>query len=234
MYTVRDMIGRALRLVGAVDPGEAPQTEEENDALQTLNDLLDAWRIERLLLPYTASAVYETAPGQNSYSLGTGGDWDGPRPSAQLRYATFRFGGIDYPLTLLTHQQYIDIEVKSFATEIPDGMYYEAQYPLARCVLYPTPSAVAQVILSYDSIFSSVTLDSNAEELPPGYRRALVYNLALDLKPEYPGKEMSADVREIARTSKAAIMSANSVSLDAPMDPRLPGAGGRYNIYAGG
>lgn len=235
MDTVRDLIGGSLRLIGAIDPGESPDPEETNDALGTFNDFLDALGVERLMLPFTASVQYATIPTQASYSVGPGADWNGIRPQDVIT-ATLRVGNVDVPLTKMSLDQYSDIPVKTTLSPQPQYFYYEAQYPLGRFVLFPIPTVIVGVIITQQALFQQVTLDTVITTLPPGYRRMLRYNLALELAPEYSRATVSAQVRSIAADSKAKIKGANSVSLDASFDSRTPGLGasGRYNIYQDG
>ena len=55
--TGNDVITAALLRINAVSPGENPQAAEAAAALATLNDMLDAWQIERLMIS-TSSAWY--------------------------------------------------------------------------------------------------------------------------------------------------------------------------------
>lgn len=224
MATVRDLISRSLRLIQAIGQSEVPDTEEANDALDTLNDMLDAWGLSPLMLPFTASAMYSTVPNQKVYSIGAGGDWNGPRP-ININYAMLRLNdALDIPIRLLENQQYGETPMKGILSPQPTSLYYEAQYPLGFVSLYPVPSEVVGIVLSYSATFAQVTLDTPTDTLAPGLRKAIRYNLAVELAPEYD-KAASASIREIAKSSLAAIKSANLKPLDAVFDPALPGVG---------
>ena len=64
--------------------------------------------------------------------------------------------------------------------------------------------------------------------LPPGYRRAIESNLAVELQGDYPDIELPASVVEVARQSKAALKKFNTPTLIANLGL---GGGGRYSIY---
>lgn len=234
MDTVRDLIASSLRLCGAIDSAETPDPEEYNDALGTLNDMLDAFPTEALMLPFTASSAYECVIDQAIFTVGPGGDWDGIRPQ-DVVLANLRDGnGIDFPLMVVPFAKYADIPVKGTVSR-PNTLYYEAQWPLGRVVLFPVPDQEYTIIIGYNAMFTQVTLDTSVLTLPPGYRRCFRYNLAIEIAPEYSRANITEDVRRIAKESKAAIKGTNSSSLDAMIDPRLPGVSrnGRYNINNG-
>lgn len=230
-FTVRTLIGASMRLCGASDHGERLDEEEYNDALGVLNAMLDAWRIERLMLPYTRSDNYETVIGQQVYTVGDGGDWDGARPQ-KLRYVTLRDGAIDYPLTRLEHDDYANITYKGETSQIASHYYYEPQFPLARLTLYPVPEKEVAIILSFEGFFETLTLDSDLSGLAPGYQLAMRYNLAVLLADEFREK-VKDSVRHTAREAKAALKASNAQSLDAVYDYRLPGVQKGFNILNG-
>lgn len=59
MATALDVIRRALRIVGAVAPGETPAAADVQDALLTLNTLLAEWYEAGVGIPdYSASAPF--------------------------------------------------------------------------------------------------------------------------------------------------------------------------------
>jgi hypothetical protein len=74
---------------------------------------------------------------------------------------------------------------------------------------------------------------STAISLPPGYRRMLVKNLAVDLAPSYE-KEVSSALYEAAVEAKAVVKRANRRLVDMCFDPGalVQGGGGlTYDIY---
>ena len=66
--------------------------------------------------------------------------------------------------------------------------------------------------------------------LPPGYERAIKFNLAEELAPEY-GTELLPGAIKIANESKKNVIRINSQPVVAQIDPGITGTGDRYNIY---
>lgn len=231
--TGRSFVTRALRITGALSVGEELDDEEANDAIDLFNDMLGLWATQSLTIPYTASAEYQTVAGQKVYSLGPGGDWNGVRPQ-MLKTALMRLGSgagtYDIPLSVLSEFQYSQIALKGTPSPQSQGLYYEAQFPLAYVTLYPVPTSIFGVVLSYNTIFDEVTLDSDLSSLPKGYALAVQYNLARLLAVEY-SRTLSDEAIRIATDSLAKIKSANISAPDAIFDTNLPGVG--YGNRAG-
>ena len=59
--TVNDLIRRSLRSIGVLNHAEEPTAEEASDALQTLNDMLNAWIYEGMDLEFAADLVLTDA-----------------------------------------------------------------------------------------------------------------------------------------------------------------------------
>lgn len=225
--TVRDLIRRSMRLVNIVDAAEEPDADEFQDALGTLNDMLDAWSLESLILPFKTSAQYPVTAGKKVYSIGpANADWIGVRPirlvSANIRVS----GNLDIPIQILETQQYQGIPVKDVPGPQSTSLYYDPQLPNGFVSLYPVPNAVFSVVLVYDGIFQRVTLDTTLDGFMDGMIAALRYNLAVDLSPEY-GKTPSQIVVGRATAYKGAVKSRNLKALDAVQDWRLPTGSGR-------
>lgn len=55
--TVNDLIRRAMRSIGVLHHNEEPSSDEAADALQTLNDMLNAWIYEGMDLEFAADLV---------------------------------------------------------------------------------------------------------------------------------------------------------------------------------
>lgn len=61
-------------LVGAIGQGENPSDLEANDALQTLNELVDKWNTENLMISYNSNILVPMVAGKSMYTIGATGD----------------------------------------------------------------------------------------------------------------------------------------------------------------
>jgi hypothetical protein len=68
-----DLISGALRSIGALAAGEPVDASTANDALGMLNDLLDMWSNEKLMVYYTTEIVFPLVGGQYQYTIGPTG-----------------------------------------------------------------------------------------------------------------------------------------------------------------
>jgi len=68
-----DVISRALKDIGALEAGETPTPEAAQDAFDMLNDLLDQWSNEDMMVFYKTEIVFPITPGQTQYTIGPTG-----------------------------------------------------------------------------------------------------------------------------------------------------------------
>lgn len=221
--TALDLIKGAMRLIGAIATGETPTADEANDGLVALNDVLEGWSLEGLAVWGSSNQTFNTVPGQRTYTIGPGGDFDTDRPVALFGgYCTF--GGVDFPIGVVDQMAYNRIALKSQQQPIVEQMLYVNETPLGRLTLWPVPSNSIPLVLSCGRVLTSVATLATTLVYPPGYAKALRYALAVHLAAEY-GKIPTADVATIARDSKGNIKSANNVIPLMAFDSVLTGDG---------
>lgn len=229
MATANDIINRALRIAGVLGQGEASTSAEASDALTALNDMLASWQIKKGLIFHVKEISSALTVSQSTYTIGSGGDFNTVRPD-YIEYAYIKKNSVDYPVTVITMEAFKRIISKTVTSDLPDHLYYETGFPLGTLHLYPTPSEANTLYLNVWNILQSFSGLTTAVSLPPGYARALVYNLAAELAPEY-GVTLTPEAAKIARDSKMNIIRRNSSPLVARMDAGIVRSGDRYNIY---
>jgi len=74
MTTPLDIISRALKDIGALEAGETPSADAAQDAFDMLNDLVDQWSNEEMMVYYKNEIVFPIVPGQTQYTIGPTGD----------------------------------------------------------------------------------------------------------------------------------------------------------------
>lgn len=237
MATATGIITRAMRLIGAIGKGETADDDEAQDGLTALNSMLDAWQIERLAVYQIVQNSHTWAASASSRTIGQSGspNFSVQRPvridSAFIRDSNSQ----DYPLILLSDRtQYDSIAVKTTEANLPNWLFYDPAYPNGTLYLYPVPSVQVTLRLNTWQTLQSFSALTTELALPPGYERAIVYNLAIEMAPEYgAGTKIDPQVMLIAVQSKAAIKTINQPSMVAQLDSgvALLSGGGRYNIY---
>lgn len=210
MSTARDIIKGSLRLIGAIATGETPAAEEISDGLYALNEMIDSWSNEKLIVHQIHKEKFTLTPSTQSYTLGTGGTFNSARP-LKIIEAGLEIQGADpyeIPMDLLTVEEWAELSDKETLSSIPTKLYCEGTFPLETLNLWPIPSEANKIVLySWKPLTTFASANTEAM-LPPGYLRALRYNLALELAPEY-GKEPSSLVMNSAMEAKENIKRMN-------------------------
>lgn len=210
MGTARDLIKNSLRLIGALSTGETPSADEAQDGLLALNNLIDSWSNEKLIIHQFVREEFTLTPGTQSYTLGASGVFVTSRP-IKIESASLEIqGSIPYevPMEIIDYDEWSRISDKALQSSIPTKLYVEGSFPNSTIYLWPVPSTAEKVVLySRKPLASLATIDSQIL-LPPGYQRALVYNLAIEIAPEY-GKEPLSTVVMIAQEAKENIKRTN-------------------------
>ena len=68
-----DIISGALKDIGALAAGETPTSDATQDAFYMLNDMLDQWSNESMMVSYKTEIIFPITPGQIQYTIGPGG-----------------------------------------------------------------------------------------------------------------------------------------------------------------
>lgn len=232
--TARDLITRALRLINVLARREVPAPSEAEDGLVILNDMLDSWSLERGLILQDRAQTFNLVPGQQDYTFGLTGNFNSARPT-KIERATFRDGTPpnDTPIELYDTDQWSNIQVKS-QTGRPIYLYANQNQnaDFLTVSIWPVPDAAYPLTLyTWEAVSLIESLDATLA-VPAGFRRAMRYNLALELAPEY-GKEVDGVVVEIASSSRALIKSANLRNPLLGMDSALTRRGSTFNYVTG-
>lgn len=216
MSTALDIITGAAKLIGVVFKSETLDDDEANDGLVALNDMLDSWSNDSLLVSAYTEETFSLT-GASSYTIGTGGTFNTSRPIT-IKTAVVRSGNIDYDLKIITPEQYQSIALKSTASPIPEYLVYDNVYPLGTIKLYPVASAGSTLTMLSNKPLSNLSALTTAVTLAPGWKRALKYNLAIELAPEY-GVDVPAWVIRNAGTSKGDLKRAANANKAMPYMP---------------
>jgi len=232
MATVREIISDAAKTIGALAAGETLPASEATDGLNILNRMVATFSNEQLIIYARTTDEFTLTGNQQSYTWGTSGDFNSARPlSVELALAKITGQNEEYPVKILTAQEWANITDKTTTSSLVSRVYIEFTNPTVTVKTWPIPNAANKLIFYSLKPLSSFSALGDSVSLPPGYDEMLVSNLALRLAPSY-GKAASAELIEIARQSKANIKRINSKPELLTSDPVISGRR-IYNIYTG-
>ncbi len=237
--TVQALINLALKLCGVGGVGVDPSAEDTNDAFTLLNMMLAEWQVKRWLI-WSLVDTAIPATGAESYTVGTGGDFNIVRPD-RLEAAFFRMnvespeGQVDYPVAMIwAREDYNRIMLKNLST-FPQACFYDAAYPMGNVYFWPVPNAsLYELHITTKTAIGNFAALTDTVMLPQNYQNAVLYNLAERLLTLFrlPPDPM---ITGIAKGSLAAIRSSNAQIPTARLDPNLlPAKGGSWMDYMAG
>jgi hypothetical protein len=232
--TAGDQINRALRLLGVLAEGETPSASVSQDSLTALNQMIESWNTERLSVFSTQDQVFNWPPSTRSRTLGPTGDFVGNRPILLDDATYFRDPqtNVSFGIKIINQQQYNGIAVKTVTSTYPQVIWVNMTYPDIEMYIYPVPTRLLEWhFISVEELTRPATLATDLT-FPPGYLRAFVYNLAMEIAPEF-GVEPSPQVQRIAMTSKRNLKRINNPDDVMSMPYSLVATRQRFNIYAG-
>mgnify|MGYP003552832443 FL=1 len=183
MTTALQIIERGYRTAGVLAAGETASADMAQDGLVYLNDVLNGLSNESLAI-YTDVQDVLPLTGAVSYTYGEGGDIDSARPVTIISAFFRAVDGIDYPVQIVTLDQYNSIYDKTISTGIPVCMYVDTQYPLDVISLWPLASSGSLYINANKPLLNLSTY-TTVLSLPVGYERLLRYCFAAEIMPEY-------------------------------------------------
>ena len=188
MTTALNIIEGAARLIGVLNKGENLPADDAADGLVSLNDLLSSWSNDSLLCYVRTEESFPLVGGTNSYTIGVGQTFNTIKPIKILEAQIRDSGGIDYPVLVIGDEEYQNIALKSQQEPYPQYLNYNNGHPYGTISLYGTPSTNYTIRLLSEKALTSFPQTSTAVDLPSGWNRALRFNLAIEMAPEFGSK----------------------------------------------
>lgn len=238
MPTANDLISRALRRAGILETGQTALANDSLEALDTLNDVLDQWSLEDLMIFYSTMESFALVDGTNSYSIGATGNFITVRPIELLKAKLLDSGGITYDLEVIDFSNYQDIIQKNPPSSTqPTVIAYQPSYPNGQLYLWQTPSSGWTLQLETNKQFIRIAdLATEIDDsFPVGFVKAMVDTLAAELCIEYGHLEHLQLLQEAALISKMNIKRKNAKKTVMRIDGMfMPGGRrpGTYNPYS--
>ncbi len=222
MATALDLIASSLRLVNVMAAGEQVPIDMANDSLAVLNDMIDSWNADRLAIYTIQSNDFPFVLGQQTYTLGTGGNFNIARPPKITGMSTIQntdpSNPVEIPIALYTVEQWqTQVPVKNVSGSIPLICYDDGGFPFRTLSFWPIPAQQPNNCRIYS--WQALPAQALATKIafPPGYSQAFRYNLAVLLAAEFAATPPPV-VATIAVDSLARVKTMNAPQLTLSSD----------------
>ena len=241
-YTAQDFVTKAYRLLNVIDSISTPEPEQLVTGFETLNEMIDDWRIQSAIILTIQPNRHELFANKQEYTIGPGGDFDQTRPAEITRWSVIIDRNAN-PIIRIPHKRALtlaewqDIPIQAITGSYPARLYYDRNYDprgLGKIWTYPmtTQSCVDLELWTPEPLayFANLT---RPYAFAPGYTRAIRYSLALELATDYPGV-VTDEVKMMAARSVATVKRANFRPRYAEFDRGMTGVRGgrRYDPYS--
>lgn len=181
MSTVSDIITRAGRALGYLGRTEVLSAGDATDGLSCFNEMLQSWSNESFMSYLTLQRSFALVSGTQSYTIGSGGTINTTRPYNIISAFVRDNDNNDYPMRVIGRNEWDNIGTKDVTSQIPDTLFYSAEYPLGIIYIFPIPLMAYNVFYNTtqdQAVYTSVT---TAISMPVGYESAFIFNLALHM-----------------------------------------------------
>jgi hypothetical protein len=225
--TAGDMVRDALGLLLVLGQQDTLAAADMDDGLRFLNSMLESWGLIRQNIFKVNTETFALTAGDQTYTIGSGGDFNTARPSKITNASYIIAANVSYPLRIIDERQWADIAYKPLTSYIPQVLWYSAGYPLGTLNMWPAPGSNMSLVLCSYAALQEFTDKDDVMVLPPGYQRAIIPNLAIELAPLY-NKNIGPT---LTRNASLALRAIRGVNAPRPvMSTGLPTTGGRYII----
>lgn len=233
--TVRDLIAGALKDLGVLAQGEAVSADDVQHCLLALQNLIDSWSNSSLFVYNRVNHIFTLASSKQTYTLGSGGDFDAPRPKL-IQVAnwveTSQTPSFEIGIDIYTVEQWAEITVKNLQGTIPFALYYDKAFPLMNLNFWPIPAAGKQISLWNWEPLTNFSTVGDTVSLPEGYPRLIQKNLAVEIAPSY-SKSVSPELLASAQDSLSQVKTDNTRPSVMKVDEAITQNLKPYSIWTG-
>ncbi|UOF78217.1 portal protein [Caudoviricetes sp.] len=169
-----DIISRSLKDIGALEAGENPTADAAQDAFDMLNDMVDQWSNEDMMVFYKNEIVFPITPGQTQYTIGPGGQIGavitGSISGTTLTVTAISQGAVSMGQTLSGTGITAGTTIVGFLTGAGGNINETGTYTvnISQTVASTTINAYYQRPLTIDSAFVRINTNSNGQPVVNG------------------------------------------------------------------
>lgn len=169
-----DIISRALKDIGALEAGETPAPADAQDAFDMLNDMLDQWSNEQMMVFYKTEIIFTLTAGQTQYTIGPGGQIGGTITGSisgtTLTVTDVSDGAIALGMTLTGSGVAAGTKIVRFGSGAGGNVNSDGTYTvnISQTVASTTISAYYERPLNINSAFVRVNTNENGQPILNG------------------------------------------------------------------
>jgi hypothetical protein len=169
-----DIISRALKDIGALEAGETPAPADAQDAFDMLNDMVDQWSNEQMMVFYKTEIIFTLTAGQTQYTIGAGGQINGTITGSisgtTLTVTDVSDGAIALGMTLTGAGVAAGTKITGFGSGAGGNVNSDGTYTvnISQTVASTTINAYYERPLSINSAFVRVNTNSNGQPILNG------------------------------------------------------------------
>ena len=174
MTTPYDIISRSLKDIGALEAGETPTSEATQDAFDMLQDLVDQWSNEDMMVFYKTEIIFPITSGQTQYTIGPTGNinasFTGSISGTTLTVTGINSGGINLGQYLSGSGITSGTKIVQFGTGAGNNINEVGTYQvnISQTVSSTTITGYYERPLALDSAFVRINTYSNGQPITNG------------------------------------------------------------------
>tara|TARA_R110000868_G_scaffold27618_3_gene104502 strand:+ start:412 stop:1392 length:981 start_codon:yes stop_codon:yes gene_type:complete len=173
-----DIVSRALKDIGALEAGETPSPDAALDAFEMMNDMIDQWSNENMMVFNVTEIICPVISGQTQYTIGPnpstlnfiGASFTGSISGNILTVTAIASGAIAQGQTLSGTGITAGTKITQFLTGAGGNINETGTYQLniSQTVASTSITAYYQKPLNIDSAFVRVNTTSNGQPITGG------------------------------------------------------------------
>ncbi|MGL4576924.1 MAG: hypothetical protein ACRCV9_19205 [Burkholderiaceae bacterium] len=200
-----DLIKEALEVSKIVSAGDSPSPDDVEVSFRHLNTMIDGWGLDSAFAYTTKVFNVTLTSGQSQVTIGPTGQIVTARPVALDPATVVLEGGQPRDTLLVGEQEFYRLEP---AGGTPCRVFYKPDFPVGVINVWPAAAGgeVLRVVANLEVLpFADLTTDF---PLPPGYRLAIVSNLAKRIAPVFHA-ELDQQTKDDAANSMRMVKTRN-------------------------
>ena len=204
-----DIINESLLIIGVIYPGQTISAEALATSQLGLNNMLSEWNAQGLAIFSIVKSTFSLTSGVADYTIGTGATISTPRPEKIEAWNVFDSSG--------AANGGKPVDAGTFASKADDRtlraariemLNYDAAFPTGNIHLWPIPTGGTLELWVWEQMAAITDFVATPISFPPGYLKAVCYNLAVDLAPKF-GRPLDQTVLMIANQTKQTLGATN-------------------------